>query len=144
MVKGKFSTSGHGYVLRKILVVFQFTASVAFISGTILIYSQLRHMRNQDLGINIDQMLVLRGPGVGIDTTFDEVFRTFKNEINSIAGIEHLTASTNVPGEEIFWASGIRRVDEEQNRGVIYKIGMDEDYIPAFDIELLARKKFFA
>jgi putative ABC transport system permease protein len=142
VVKGKFSSSGHGYVLRKILVVFQFSASVAFIAGTILIYSQLRYMRNQDLGVNIDQTLVLRGPGVGIDTTFDEKFRTFKNEINSIAGIEHLTASTNVPGDEIFWASGIRRVDEEQNRGVMYKIGMDEDYIPAFDIDLLAGRNF--
>lgn len=142
VVKGKFSTSGHGYVLRKILVVFQFTASVAFIAGTILIYSQLRYMRNQDLGINIDQTLVLRGPGIGIDTTFTEKFRTFKNEINSIAGIEHLTASTNVPGDEIFWASGIRREDEEQNRGVMYKIGMDEDYIPAFDIKLLAGRNF--
>lgn len=142
VVKGKFSTSGYGYVLRKILVVFQFTASVAFIAGSILVYSQLRYMRNQDLGVNIDQTLVLRGPGVGIDTTFDEKFRTFKNEINSIAGIEHLTSSTNVPGDEIFWASGIRRAEEEQNRGVIYKIGMDEDYIPAFDIELLAGRNF--
>ena len=142
VVKGKFSTSGHGYLLRKILVVFQFTASIAFISGTILIYSQLRYMRNQDLGVNIDQTLVLEGPGVGIDTTFTEKFRTFKNEINSIAGIDHLTASSNVPGDEIFWASGIRRADEEQNRGVMYKIGMDEDYIPAFDIELLAGRNF--
>lgn len=142
VVKGKFSTSGHGYILRKILVVFQFTASMAFISGTLLIYSQLKYMRNLDLGVNIDQTLVLRGPGVGIDSTFDEVFRTFKNEINSIAGIEHLTASTNVPGDEIFWSSGIRRADEDRNRGVIYKIGMDEDYIPAFDIELLAGRNF--
>ncbi len=142
VLKGKFSDSGHGYLLRKILVVFQFTASVALIAGTFLIYSQLRYMRNQDLGVNIDQTLVLKGPGVGIDTTFNEKFRTFKNEIFSIAGIEHLSASTNVPGDEIFWASGIRRSDEEQGRGVMYKIGIDEDYIPAFDIELMAGRNF--
>ncbi len=142
VVKGKFSTSGHGYVFRKILVIFQFMASVAFISGTVLIYSQLRYMRNQDLGVNIDQTFVLKGPGVGIDTTFDEKFRAFKNEINTIAGISSLTASTNVPGDEIFWASGIRRMDEQQNRGVMYIIGMDEDYIPAFDIELIAGRNF--
>jgi len=85
---------------------------------------------------------VLRGPGVGIDTTFDEKFRTFKNEINTIAGITNLTASTNVPGDEIFWASGIRRMDEEHIRGVMYLVGMDEDYIPAFDIELIAGRNF--
>ncbi len=142
VIKGKFSNSGKGYLLRKILVVFQFTASVAFIAGTFLIYSQLRFMRNQDLGVDIDQTLVLQGPGVGIDTTFDEVFASFKYEINSIAGIDHLSSSTNVPGDEIFWASGIRRVDEDQGRGVMYKIGMDEDYIPAFDIEILAGRNF--
>jgi putative ABC transport system permease protein len=142
VLKGKFSQSGRGYILRKILVVFQFMASVSLIAGTLLIYSQLRFMRNQDLGVNIDQTLVLRGPGVGLDTTFDEKFRTFKNEINSIAGIDHLSASTNVPGDEIFWASGIRRVDEDQGRGVMYKIGMDEDYIPAFNIDILAGRNF--
>ena len=67
---------------------------------------------------------------------------SFKNEINAYAGIDHLTSSTNVPGDEIFWASGVRRIEEEQSRGVIYKIGMDEDYIPAFDIELLAGRNF--
>jgi putative ABC transport system permease protein len=142
VLKGKFGNSGRGYFLRKVLVVFQFTASVAFIAGTMLVYSQLRYMRNHDLGVNIEHTLVLQGPGVGIDTTFEEKFRTFKNEINSIAGIEHLTASSNVPGDEIFWASGIRRTDEEQGRGVMYKIGMDEDYIPAFDIELIAGRNF--
>lgn len=142
VLKGKFSDSGRGYLLRKILVVFQFTASVAFIAGTILVYSQLHYMRTLDLGVDIEQTLVLRGPGIGIDSTYDHVFTTFKNEINSIAGISHLTASTNVPGDEIFWASGVRRTDEEQGRGVIYIIGMDEDYIPAFDIELLAGRNF--
>lgn len=142
VLKGKFSNSGKGYLFRKILVVFQFSASVSFIAGTVLIYSQLKYMRDQDLGVNIEQTLVLKGPGVGIDTTFNEKFKTFKNKITSIPGIDHLSASTNIPGDEIFWASGIRRADEEQSRGVIYKIGLDEDYIPTFDIEILAGRNF--
>ncbi len=142
VLKGKFSASGKGYLLRKILVIFQFAASVAFIAGTLLVYSQLRYMRSQDLGVTIDQTLVLRGPEIGIDTTFTERFRTFKETINSISGIDHLTAATNIPGDEIFWASGIRKINEEVARGVMYKIGMDEDYIPAFDIEILAGRNF--
>jgi putative ABC transport system permease protein len=144
VLKGKFSESGRGYLLRKILVVFQFTASVAFIAGTFLIYSQLKYMRDQDLGVDIEQTLVLKGPEVGIDTLFPEKFKSFKNEINTIAGIDYLTSSTNVPGDEIFWATGVRRVDEEQGRGVIYIIGMDEDYIPAFDIKLVAGRNFYS
>lgn len=142
VLKGKFTGSSRGYILRKILVVLQFTASVALITGSFLVYSQLRYMRNTELGLNIDQILVLRGPGVGIDTTFDEVFHSFRNELGSIAGISHLASSTNIPGDEIFWASGIRRADEDMGRGVIYIIGMDENYIPAFDIEVLAGRNF--
>jgi putative ABC transport system permease protein len=142
VLKGKYSENGKGFLMRKILVVFQFSASIALIAGTFLIHSQLRYMRNMDLGVDIEQKLVLRGPGVVIDTTFAEIFRTFKTEVNRIPGIEQLTASTNIPGDEIFWASGIRRVDEDNTRGVIYVIGMDEDYLPAFDIELLTGRNF--
>lgn len=142
VLKGKYGEPGRGFLMRKVLVVFQFTASVVLIAGTFLIHSQLKYMRNMDLGVDIDQKLVLMGPGVITDTTFNEVFRTFKTEVNRIPGIEQLTSSSNIPGDEIFWASGISRVDEDESRGVIYVIGMDEDYLSAFDIELLAGRNF--
>jgi len=143
VIKGRFSSTGTGIIMRKALVVFQFTASALFIAGTLFVYMQLQFMRNQDIGVNIDQTLVLKGPGVALDTTFDEIFRTYKNEITKIASIHNLTASTNVPGDEIFWASGIRRIDEDENSArVIYIIGMDHDYIPAFGIKLLAGRNF--
>ena len=128
--------------MRKILVVGQFTASVALIAGTFLIHSQVRYMQQMDLGVSINQKMVLRGPGNVTDTLFQEIYQTFKTEVNRIGGIERLTSSSNIPGDEIFWASGIKRVDEEEARGVIYVIGMDEDYVPAFDIELLAGRNF--
>jgi putative ABC transport system permease protein len=142
VLKGKFSANGKGFLMRKILVVFQFTASVALIAGTFLVHSQVQYMKNMDLGVNIDQKLVMRGPGNVNDTIFQEIYQTFKTEVNRVGGIEKLTSSSNIPGDEIFWASGIKRVDEEEYRGVIYVIGMDEDYLPAFDIELLAGRNF--
>jgi len=142
VLKGKFSDHGKGFLMRKILVVFQFTASVALIAGTFLVHSQVRYMRNMDLGVEIDQKMVLRGPGAVTDTIFQEIYQTFKTEVNRIGGVEGLSSSSNIPGDEIFWASGIRRVDEDEYRGVIYVIGMDEDYLPAFDIELLAGRNF--
>jgi len=143
VIKGKMSSTGSGIILRKMLVIFQFSASIALIAGTAFVYLQLQYMRNMDLGVNIDQTLVIRGPGIVIDTTFAEKFRTFKNEVSNIAGVHNLTASTNVPGDEIFWASGIQREDEQEGQTrVIYIIGMDEDYIPAFDIELIAGRNF--
>lgn len=142
VLKGKFSEHGKGYLMRKILVVFQFTASVALIAGTFLIHSQVKYMREMDLGVEIDQKMVLRGPGSVTDTLFQEIYQTFKTEVNRIGGISQLTSSSNIPGDEIFWASGIKRIEEEDSRGVIYVIGMDEDYLPAFDMKLVAGRNF--
>ncbi len=142
VLKGKFSENGRGFLMRKVLVVFQFTASVALIAGTFLVHSQVKYMQEMDLGVSIDQKMVLRGPGSVTDTLFQEIYQTFKTEVNRIGGIDQLTSSSNIPGDEIFWASGIKRLDEEENRGVIYVIGMDEDYLPAFDIDLLAGRNF--
>jgi len=128
--------------MRKVLVVIQFTASVALIAGTFLVHSQVKYMQEMDLGVEIEQKMVLRGPGNVTDTLYQEIYQTFKTEVNRLGGIDQLTSSSNIPGDEIFWASGIKRVDEEENRGVIYVIGMDEDYLPAFDIELLAGRNF--
>jgi putative ABC transport system permease protein len=142
VLKGKFSQNGRGLLMRKVLVVFQFTASVALIAGTFLVHSQVRYMQEMDLGVNIDQKMVLRGPGSVTDTLFQEIYQTFKAEVNRMGGIDQLTSSSNIPGDEIFWASGIKRLDEDEYRGVIYVIGMDEDYLPAFDIDLLAGRNF--
>jgi putative ABC transport system permease protein len=142
VLKGTRNEHGRGFLLRKILVILQFTASVALISGTLIIHGQLRYMQQADLGVDIEQTLVLRGPGSIADTVFREVFQTFKTEVNRIPGLHGLTSSSNIPGDEIFWASGIRRSDEEEGRGVIYVIGMDQDYLPSFDIELLAGRNF--
>lgn len=142
VLKGKFSDHGKGFLMRKFLVIFQFTASIALIAGTFLVHSQVKYMQEMDLGVDIEQQLVLRGPGSVSDTIFQEVFLTFKTEANRIAGLSHLTSSSNIPGDEIFWASGIKRVDEEEYRGVIYVIGMDEDYLQGFDIDLLAGRNF--
>jgi len=142
VLKGKFSQNGRGLLMRKVLVVFQFTASVALIAGTFLVHSQVKYMQEMDLGVSIDQKMVLRGPGSVTDTLFQEIYQTFKAEVNRLGGIDQLTSSSNIPGDEIFWASGIKRLDEEEYRGVIYVIGMDEDYLPAFDIDLLAGRNF--
>ena len=142
VLKGKFSEHGKGFLMRKVLVVFQFTASVALISGTFLIHSQVKYMREMDLGLEIDQKMVVRGPGSVTDTIFQEIYQTFKTEVNRIGGVGQLTSSSNIPGDEIFWASGVKRVDEDDGRGVIYVVGMDEDYLPAFDLELVAGRNF--
>jgi len=64
VLKGAFTTSGKGVLLRKSLVVLQFTVSIIMIIGTVVVYRQLQYMRHTQLGFNQEQVieLSLRAP----------------------------------------------------------------------------------
>jgi putative ABC transport system permease protein len=59
VIKGNFSNQVSAFGLRRSLVVFQFVISIVLITGIIIIYSQLNYIKNQDLGFNQDQQIVL-------------------------------------------------------------------------------------
>ncbi|RYF63493.1 MAG: ABC transporter permease, partial [Cytophagaceae bacterium] len=58
VLKGKMIATKQGALLRKSLVVLQFAASLFLLIGTVTVYQQIRFMRKQALGIDIDQTLV--------------------------------------------------------------------------------------
>jgi putative ABC transport system permease protein len=70
VLKGKMTATAKGSLLRKGLVVFQFTASLFLLIGTLAVYQQIQYMRKQSLGINIDQTLIVRPPIVRTDSIF--------------------------------------------------------------------------
>jgi putative ABC transport system permease protein len=60
VLKGKISLAGRPALsLRKGLVVFQFAASIALITGTLLIEGQLNYIRTKKLGINPVQVVTV-------------------------------------------------------------------------------------
>ena len=87
VLKGKMGSTKQSSLLRKSLVVFQFAASLFLLIGTVIVYQQIQYMRNQSLGINIDQTLVVTGPLVGIDSTFLQRMTAFKQELQSESSI---------------------------------------------------------
>ncbi|RRB02552.1 ABC transporter permease [Larkinella rosea] len=66
VLKGSFTGSGKGALLRKSLVVLQFAISMVMIVGTIVVYRQLQYMRTTQLGFNQEQVisLALKSPSV--------------------------------------------------------------------------------
>jgi ABC-type antimicrobial peptide transport system permease subunit len=57
VLKGTFLPGKTAALPRKVLVVLQFGISVLLISSTILIYQQIRHVKNRDLGYNVTNLL---------------------------------------------------------------------------------------
>lgn len=142
VLKGKVMHSVHGNILRKGLVVFQFTASICLIVGSIVVYQQLSYMQSRDLGVNIAETLVVRSPGIQ-DSTLARRMDALRAEVSRIAGVKSMTISTNVPGDEIFWASGIRRFELGPETNISgYTVGIDQGYIGAFGLKVIAGRSF--
>ncbi|MEO8471595.1 MAG: ABC transporter permease [Chryseolinea sp.] len=142
VLKGKVMRSSQGNVLRQSLVVFQFAASVFLIVGAIVVYQQLNFMSNQKLGVDINQTLVIKGPGV-TDSLFLQKMQSFKDEALRISGVRSVSSSSNVPGDEIFWSSDIKRlVGGPENSISGYNVGIDVDYIKSFGLEVIAGRSY--
>ena len=111
VLKGKLRNSTGGIVLRKSLVVFQFMASVALIAGTLIVYRQLDFMMNQDLGMNIDQVLVVERPGIaaGDENEYNSAIDVFRNELTKNPSVEGISTSITIPGKQREYQSVVRR-----------------------------------
>ncbi|MBN9385138.1 MAG: ABC transporter permease [Chitinophagaceae bacterium] len=143
VLKGMFKNSSQGQVLRKTLIIGQFAVSVILIAGTILVYQQVQFMRSQQLGVNIHQTLVLEGASAQQDSVYRTAFQPFKTELLQQTDIQSVTASSNVMGQEIYWTNTVQRLDGEAKASVtLYHLGIDYDFLPAYDLKLAAGRNF--
>ncbi|HKZ38957.1 MAG TPA: permease prefix domain 2-containing transporter, partial [Chryseolinea sp.] len=102
VLKGKFQRSTRGHLLRKGLVVFQFMASAALITGTIVVSRQLNYMNEADLGINIQNIVIVQPPErTPWDSTFIQHMEAFKHELSQVKEVINSTTSNNIPGARL-------------------------------------------
>jgi putative ABC transport system permease protein len=143
VLKGAFKNTSGGLVLRKGLIILQFGISVVLIAGTIIVYQQVNFMRSQKLGVNINQTLVLDGVQTVSDSAYWSTLQPFKNELLKNSGIKGMTISTSVMGKEIYWTNSYKSLDHsELGASTVYRLGIDYDFIPQFEMKLLAGRNF--
>ncbi len=93
VLRGKIRDGAKNGKLRRILVSVQFLISIVLIVGTIIMYRQLTYMVNKDVGFDKDRLLVIESAG-----SIGNQVEAFKQEILKIPGVQHVSASTAVPG----------------------------------------------
>lgn len=143
VLKGAFKNTSGGLILRKSLIIVQFGISVVLIAGTIIVYQQVNFMRNQKLGVNISQNLVINGAHAVKDSLYWSTVESFKNDILKNSGVKSAAISTSVMGQEIYWTTGYQSLDHKDLGGsTVYRLGIDYDFIPQFEMKLLAGRNF--
>ncbi len=150
VLKGKIITKAGGISLRKSLVVLQFVASVTLLAGTFTIFRQMTYMRNQSLGVDIDQVLVVKAPLlVGDSAALADQWSRFKTQLQGVATVRSVTASNALPSKG--YGSYLNKMSvegitpEKTADGKPKAMGealVDVDFLPLFGLQLAAGRGF--
>ncbi len=143
VLKGLFKNSGSGMFVRKGLIIGQFATSIILIAGTIIIYQQVNFMRNQKLGADISQTLILNGPSEKQDSTYSIAYQSFKNDILRISGVKSIAASSGVIGKEIYMTNGAILIhSKNKNPVTVYTLYVDADFLSSYNMQFKAGRNF--
>jgi putative ABC transport system permease protein len=119
--------------LRKILLVTQFAFSMVFIITILLLFRQMNYMVNSELGFNREQVFTM-------SMQRQELSR-IKHVYGHIPEISYISATSHRPGEGNVWSVPVR-VNKEDEKTEGHYFSVDENYIPAMDLTLLAGQNF--
>ncbi len=124
-------------VLRKGLVIFQFSISIILIIFTLTINRQVRYMRSYDMGFEKDHTIILKTP-----VRMSRNFQTIKNEMNAVPGVLQTSTSLGVPlFDRGFGTNLIPDMQHEENSFMVSVKMIDHDFIDLYDLDLIAGKR---
>jgi hypothetical protein len=100
VLKGTFRTSRRAGVPRQVLVVVQFTVSIALIIGTVVVFKQIEHAKNRPVGYNRQGLMQL-----GISRELEGKFDVVRDDLLKTGAVEEVSESnspiTNVYSNQI-------------------------------------------
>lgn len=139
VLKGLFSKSGQQtLLLRKALVVLQFSISIALIVGMLVVYQQWDFLRNKRLGITTDQMVMLPIRS----QKMVKQYPTFKKEILRHSNVLAVTASSKTP-LSAFVSYNVFDIKSDADDYTMPGVGIDEDFAKVYGLELAAGRNFY-
>ena len=132
------NTKGKGsFSLRKAVIFFQFTISMMLVTATIVVFSQVRFMQSQELGIDTEQILVI--PTYG-NAAIHEDYDRFRLRLEEAPAVAHATLAELSPGDNVFGI--VARFEGMDANRSFSTTGVDEDYLNTYGLELLAGRNF--
>ncbi len=148
-LKGNRSNHPKGSIfsLKHSLIVFQFIISIGLIAASTVAYRQLTLMKSSSLGIDIESTIVVNtqatfGPP-GSDSVFTRKLAIFRDKLNSYEKVKGITASYDIPGKDhLTLMSNFRHYKNPEEQVTLYFTRMDYDFIPTFDVDLVAGRNF--
>ena len=90
VLKGTFRVGKFAAIPRKVLVVLQFTVSVALIIGTIIVYQQIQHAKNRPIGYTKNGLI-----NIFMQQEIRDHYEAVRTELKNAGAIEEMAASNS-------------------------------------------------
>ncbi|HMH20242.1 MAG TPA: ABC transporter permease [Puia sp.] len=137
VLKGNYNKGSKGLFFRNTSLVIQLTLSALFITGTIVIYTQMRYMQHRDIGFSGSQVIRIEAT----QKSREGKFQTIRNSLLSIPGVERVAKSTVVPGSK-FVDTSTHNFGYGGKRYRLNTVKVSADYFRTMEISLLDGRLF--
>lgn len=138
ILSGDPSDSKGKGILRKVLVILQFSISIFLISGTLVIFRQINYMQSRDLGYNQKDLLYIRLFG-DLNTRYTAI----KQAIKGNPDIVEISAGTHLPMNIGSNSGNITWEGKDPDLNPLVSISrVDYDYSDLIQVPLVAGRGF--
>lgn len=96
-IRGKMETAKGGLMLRKTLLVIQFSLAIVVFIGALTVSKQVSYFFNKDLGYNKDQVMVISSLPRQWDSTGVSRMETLKSQFLNVPGVQSVSLSYDIP-----------------------------------------------
>jgi putative ABC transport system permease protein len=141
VLKGRFTGSHKGLVLRRALVVFQFVCAIGLMTGVYVMHDQHTFMQNQDLGFDIAGTLVVKAPATMVDESIYANMPRFRKKMEELSFVTSVTTSGSIPGQKIGWTGTLRKAPGQPVIGRNFSVQLtDPEFIKSYNLKLIDGK----
>lgn len=138
ILRGSFKTSSKGVVLRKGLVIFQFTISIVMIIGTTIVYDQLQLLRNADKGFDTEQIVTLNIGAPGLQQSIP----VLKNKLEQSPAILGTARTGSMPGRTFGRRGVVPEGAPQEDTWIVSVLTFDESYVDLMGMEIVNGRMF--
>ena len=130
--------AGKSSLARKILVVVQFSCSIALIISTVIIYQQINYAKDRPTGYSLNRLM-----STDMNEDLDKNFIALKNELIQKGIVSSITTATS-PATDVWWHSDVDKWPGK-NPGETIEMGtilVSEDYFKTVGMQMSEGRNF--
>lgn len=137
VLKGGFKNITKGIRLREVLVVLQFTISIALMVGTGIVYQQMTFIYSKDLGYSRDQIITIQQSGRAVANT-----ESFRTELLRNPNITSVGSASSRLGQQLGRTQIIPEGYPQDENFITSIMQVDENFIPTMKMTMASGRNF--